>query len=136
MDAISVIVGLCNVACGLIFTLLGTVIATFRIPVNSWYGFRVPNALASQENWDRVNRFGGQRLVIWGIPLILTGVICSFLAFPHPDSWMAPVGLLPIFLFVIIPIAETVLFARRLPAGNADTTPPAQAVSSPSAQTH
>jgi hypothetical protein len=120
MDLASLIVGLCNVACGLVFALLGSILAAVRIPRGKWFGFRVGNALASDENWERVNRFGGQRLVVWGIPLILAGVICVFLAFPPPDSWMAPIGLLPIFVFVMVPIIETTVYARALPPAGTD----------------
>jgi hypothetical protein len=132
MDALSLIVGLCDIACGLVFALLGAMLAAFRIPMNSWYGFRVRNAVASEENWDRVNRFGGQRLVTWAIPLIMAGVICVFLAFPPPDCWMAPVGLLPIFIFVAIPILETTVYARHLPSGDGNRIAPTQ----PSAPAH
>lgn len=132
MDAIAVIVGICNMACGCLFALVGMVLAVARIPMGAWYGFRVPNATASRENWERVNRFGGQRLVVWAMPLVVAGVFCAFLAFPAPDSWMAPVGLCPIFIFVVIPIIETTLYARHLPPAK-DEKPDSRSVPAPAA---
>lgn len=116
MDVVSLTVGLCNMACGIVFALVGMLLAVCRIPKGAWYGFRLSNAMVSDENWERVNRFGGQRLVVWAMPLMLAGVICVFLAFPSPDTWMAPVGLFPICIFVVIPISETVIYARSLPS--------------------
>lgn len=121
MEPISLVVGLCNICCGIIFALVGAVLAICRIRKGAWYGFTVPNAVASDRNWEQVNRFGGRRLVVWALPLVLLGIVSVLLAFPTPESWMAPIGLLPIFVCVMIPILETVSFARTLPAEQQDS---------------
>jgi hypothetical protein len=123
MQAISLIVGLCNVTCGVVFALVGMLLASCRIPRGAWYGLTVPNASSSDRNWEQVNKYGGQRLVVWALALLLLGIVCVLLEFPPPESWMAPIGLLPIFLCVMIPILETVAFARGLPS--AETAEPA-----------
>jgi hypothetical protein len=116
---ISLIVGVCNITCGVLFALVGVLLSSCRIPKGAWYGLTVPNATASDRNWEQVNRYGGQRLVVWALALVLLGTVCVLLEFPPPESWMAPIGLLPIFLCVMIPVLETVTYARGLPSADA-----------------
>ena len=46
-----------------------------RVPRNGLYGARFPESLESDEKWYPVNRFTAQRMMLWSIPVALSGLL-------------------------------------------------------------
>lgn len=46
-----------------------------KVPRNGWYGVRLEKSLESDENWYRINRFGGLTGVLLGGLIALVGVL-------------------------------------------------------------
>lgn len=95
---------------------LGLVIIGVSVPLylgkikpNRVYGFRIRKAFASEENWYLINRFGAVALMGWSAVIMAVGLACL---------WIEPAYVLPVanatFLSLLVPIALTVLYARRL----------------------
>lgn len=53
------------------------------VPPNRWYGFRLPGAMISPENWYAVNALGGKLLIL---SMALCGVLNLLFVLPTMDK--------------------------------------------------
>lgn len=81
-----------------------------KIKPNPVYGIRVRKAFESEENWYRINRYGGAVLMFWAIALMLAGIICLFVE-PQSVLAVARTG----FLSIIIPLILIMRYAGKQP---------------------
>lgn len=61
---------LCGILIGVLYLVLGNFLPTVK--PNYTIGFRIPWTLNNPDNWYHTHRFGGKRMVIGGIIMILT----------------------------------------------------------------
>ena len=87
-----------------------------KIKMNSFYGVRIPKAFESDENWYKINAYGGKELIIWSIPILLSGIICLFIPNEYLNNELLRTILNPglIILGSIIVLIKIFLFANRL----------------------
>ncbi len=116
MDALNTTLGTVNIACGIVFVLISIPLVMKKIPMNSLYGFRIPKAFKSEENWYEINRYGGRQLIRWSVLLVLIGAL--YFIFPIEHS-AAPVknallAAAPIVICPSVAIVKTILFSRQL----------------------
>jgi hypothetical protein len=99
---------------GLLTAALAIPLILRKVPMNRYYGIRIPKAFKSDENWYDINAYGGKVFLAYGLLLTVFGLTAQGLA-PSPTSiWMAVfiVGpLLVIFPFLILINA----YAKRMP---------------------
>lgn len=102
-------------ATGLLLIVVAIPLILGKVPMNRWYGIRIPKAFESEHNWYEINRYGGKWLVAAGGIVALLGAVfwpAGRLTAPW-IVWLAFAG--PIVLG--IPFLWLLLrFARRLPA--------------------
>lgn len=110
MDSANTKLGVSLILCGLLSIGLSVPLLKSSIKMNRWYGFRIRKAFESEENWYKINKYGAQRLIIWSVAIIITGVVFFFLE-PRLAS---AIGVLPLGVFTLIAIIETLLYAKRL----------------------
>jgi hypothetical protein len=112
----SLIIGVLNISCGILFVLLSIPLAAKKIPMNNFYGFRISKAFESEENWYEINRYGGRQLLRWSILLAFIGVL--YFIFPIDDtrSELANtlLAVLPILICPGVAIVKTLLFSKQL----------------------
>ena len=85
------------------------------IPMNYWYGFRIAQAFAAEENWYRINEYGADRLIRWSAALIAAGFVICCLPPIHPrDVTGMLLASLPPLLAVVPPLIEVYIFAGKL----------------------
>ncbi len=112
---IRIVLGLSDIGCGLLFMLLCIPLMRRTIPMNHVYGFRIPKAFRSDEDWYAINAYGGRALFWWSFALIASGV--AKLVFPVDEilgeviGWIVLVG--PIIIFTSIPIVQTLIYVRK-----------------------
>jgi uncharacterized membrane protein len=112
MDPVAITIGISWILTGLILTGVSIPLARGQVRRNGFYGFRFPMSFQSDEAWFAINRFGGQRLIVWSRPMIAIGFISFFLRLqPHPELALI-VGLAP-SVFILIPCIQAWNFARR-----------------------
>ena len=83
-----------------------------KIPMNFWYGFRIPKSFQSDELWFTINEYGGKQLIFWPLFLIATGIIKFFLPMEDVDglvAWFLIFG--PLIIFPGVAIIRTFIFA-------------------------
>ena len=116
MEETNTILGVLNIACGALFILIGIPLLMKKIPANNLYGFRLPKAFESEENWYEINRYGGRQMIQWSILLIFIGVL--YFTFPMSESNSelknALRAITPILICPVVAIVKTVLYARQL----------------------
>lgn len=102
------------------YAIIGILIIGLSIPLvkdkikkNYWYGFRIPKAYTSDENWYAINRYGGQRFIRWG-PLFFCFSILSLIV-PLESSATITIlfGFLPVII-ILFPIIEVLIYARKI----------------------
>jgi hypothetical protein len=86
MNKWSMIIAASNIGAGLVFILISLPLLKGKIPMNYFYGMRIRRAFESDENWYRINRYGARQLILWSIPVILTGVAALFIPFDEQKN--------------------------------------------------
>ena len=84
--------------------------------MNSLYGFRIKKALTSDDNWYKINKYGGRQLFFWSIVMVAIGVACFVLPVEVQENEMAN-GLrvvAPMVVCITMAIVKTVMYSKTL----------------------
>jgi hypothetical protein len=65
------LVAVLHLAVALIAIALSVPLIRRKIPMNDWYGMRIPAAFESDERWYEINAYGGRILLGWGVGVAL-----------------------------------------------------------------
>lgn len=112
MDIVSIIVGTGWTLAALVIITLAIPLVRGRISPNGFYGVRLPESFQSDDAWYSINRFGGKRLILWSVPLLLVGIACFFLPLQANTGLTLTLGFVPL-IFVLIPAFESWRYARK-----------------------
>ncbi|MEM8954275.1 MAG: SdpI family protein [Verrucomicrobiota bacterium] len=104
----TLVLGISHIIVALVIIGVSVPLMMKRIPMNRAYGVRIPIAFESDENWYRVNQYGGKVLMIWSLPVLIIGIALIVLHFKHPIS---PSNISMVLLFTLTPL----LFLGALP---------------------
>jgi len=113
---ISITIGISWISTGVLCLLLAIPMIRGQIPRNRFYGARFAESFQSDDAWRAINHFGGKRLALWAIPLVVVGVVTLFLHLRGNTGLTLGLGFAPI-LFVLVPMFESWRFARRYGRG-------------------
>lgn len=106
MNLSNIFLGISNIILGLLIASISYPLIKRKVKMNKWYGIRVPKAYESEENWYKINEYGGKKLLLGGVAIALTGPVL-FLLPAIKNELVLIVGFIP--LFVIVPIAVMIL---------------------------
>src|SRR5438045_6739 len=106
MDAVAIIIGISWTFVALLCIALAIPLVRGKVRPNTLYGVRFPQSFQSNDAWFAINRFGGKRMIVWSIPLILTGIICFFLPLKSHTGLALTLGFAPL-VFILIPVLES-----------------------------
>ena len=85
--------------------------------MNPWYGVRIPKAFESEENWYKINAYGGKRMIVWVTLPAVVGIVTFFLPLDAGASGTQLLTLLLAFvpLIAIVPaIIEILILSRKM----------------------
>ncbi len=112
MQKLNIIVGLFNVHAGLLGALLSFLLIRRKVEPNRWLGIRIKQAFASEENWYRINAYGGRWMMYASLLLMLTGALSFFMSSADESGLLlAALGPLSIFVLAVMDICR---YARNL----------------------
>ena len=116
MQIQNVIFGTTNILCGVIFILVSLPLVKKKVPMNRYYGFRIAKAFVSDDNWYKINSYGGRQFIRWAIALIMIGILYFIVPLENPDTPILNlvVAMLPMIICVIAAIYKTLIYSRRL----------------------
>lgn len=111
MDPLALILGLIWTLVGLLMAGLAIPLVRGRIRPNHFYGVRFAESFQSDEAWFAINRFGGKRLLLWSVPIVLLGVVTLFLPVSRHPMLALALGLV-LLISVLIPAVQSARFAK------------------------
>ena len=116
MENTHLILGITNLSCGILFILISIPLALKKIPMNHLYGFRIKKAFSSDENWFKINHYGGRQMILWSIPLI--GIGLSYFVYPPKEQFSEMASAFyaagPMVICATVAIIKTVLYSKTL----------------------
>jgi hypothetical protein len=71
---------------GVLIFLLSLPMIYRKVPMNHFYGVRIPAAFESDQRWYDINAYGGRLMAIGALPIVGAGVTGLFL----PTDWLLP----------------------------------------------
>lgn len=80
-----------------------------KIKMNHVYGFRIHKAFESEENWYMINRYGAKALIGWSFIVMVAGIACLYID-PQHVLTVPKIA----FISVLVPVVQTLWYARRL----------------------
>lgn len=111
--------GFANIIFGIMHILTAFILIGISIPLvkgeismNKYYGIRFKKSYDSDENWYKINKYGGQQLIKWSIPLALSGVISFFM--PIEKSPVLFLLSLCAPLIILVPVVMSYLYTKKL----------------------
>jgi hypothetical protein len=116
MENSNFIFGVTNLSSGILFILISLPLVLEKIPMNRLYGFRIEKAFSSEENWFKINHYGGSQLIKWSVFLVGIGML-NFL-FPTQQTYNALQNILyaagPLCICVFVATVKTILYSKTL----------------------
>ena len=112
MDAVGISLGLTNIFVAILIIGISIPLVKRKIPMNHFYGVRFKKSFESEENWYKINHYGGKQLIAWSIPLLIIGVITCFL--PLKENGLLATLLGCASLIVLVPAYTSYRFAKKL----------------------
>ena len=85
-----------------------------KVPMNPFYGIRLPTSFESDERWHDINAYGGRQLAAWSWLPVVTGLVGLFLS-PANYPAYAWCSVPPALLAVFIPVIRILIWSRRNP---------------------
>lgn len=111
MESTNIILGLSNIFVAFIIG-ISIPLVMRKIPMNHIYGVRFSKSFESENNWYKINEYGGKKLIIWAIPLIMIGIITFFLLLKGNGVLIILIACAP--LMVIVPAVMSYKFSKQL----------------------
>ena len=113
----SVVLGLSNIGVAVLLIAVSIPLIQRRVKMNNFYGVRIPKAFESEENWYKINEYGGWQLVLWSCVLALFGVVTFFLplgAAEKPNDTMVLIAATMPLIVLLPAIVQILRYARKI----------------------
>ncbi len=112
MDMVNIILGISNIFIGILMIIISIPLVQKSISMNKIYGVRFKKSFESEENWYKINAYGGKQLIIWSVPLIIFGVVTFFLPLKNNELRIILVACAP--MIVLVPAVISYIYSRKL----------------------
>lgn len=100
--------------CGIIILGLSLPLAHRKVPMNSFYGVRIPASFQSEQRWYDINAYGGRLFAKWSVLIILCGLVGFTLSrSTYPVYHWVVFGV--VLFCVLAPLIQIIIWASRLP---------------------
>lgn len=112
MDISNIILGISHISAALLIIVLSIPLVQQKVKMNKVYGVRFKKAFESDENWYKINMYGGRQLILWSIFLIVFGIITFFLPLKGNTFLIIVDAFAP--CVIVIPVITSWVYARKL----------------------
>lgn len=69
------IVAVSTLLAGLLIFLISLPLVYRKVPMNRFYGIRIPASFESAERWYAINAYGGRQMALWSWLITVTGAL-------------------------------------------------------------
>ncbi len=112
-----ILLGLINIGVAVVMIIVSIPLIRGKVKMNKFYGMRIPKAFESEDNWYKINAYGGRCFLKWGIVLAAVGGAIFFLplntAEPPNGLLIHVLALAPVL--VLLPcIIQILVYARKV----------------------
>jgi uncharacterized membrane protein len=114
MNNTSFLIGFTDIVVGSLFIGLSIPLMRRSVKMNHWYGVRIAKSFESEENWYKINEYGGRLLMRWSALIVLIGYVTLFVPMRPEDGILAVTLRLAPLLLLIIPLIQTLMWAGKL----------------------
>jgi hypothetical protein len=117
MNIDNITLGSVNLGFAILIIAISIPLVKRKIKMNPWYGVRIPKSFESEENWYKINAYGGKRMIVWALLPAVVGIVAFFLPLDSDAGGTPLLAVLLAFvpLIAIIPaIIEIVIFSRKM----------------------
>lgn len=104
---------LINFGAALLFIAVSIPLYRGRVPMNPWYGFRIPKSFESPRHWYLINRYGAARLILYSLFLLVFGGYALLAPFDVNDPFVWLFVFAPVIV-LLLAVLDTFLYAQRL----------------------
>lgn len=112
MNSINLILGFLSIGYGFLFMGISIPLLRGSFPRNSLYGFRFRQSFESEEAWQRINRYGARRMILWSLVILVLGLGTFFLPLGESVILIVIVAVVPPMV-ILIPVIEAYRYAQR-----------------------
>jgi hypothetical protein len=82
-----------------------------KVPMNRFYGIRIPQAFASAERWYEINAHGGRVLASWSCLIIATGLAGFLVPLPFFPAYAITAACI-VLISVVVPLVQIIRWAK------------------------
>ncbi len=93
---------------GVLIFLLSLPLVYRKVPMNHFYGVRIPAAFESDRRWYDINAYGGRLMAIGSLPIVAAGAVGLFV----PAAWFVPYALAAAAVSLVSVLVPLVLVLR------------------------
>jgi len=104
---------LINLAVSAALIMIGLPLAKQKIPMNRWFGVRIPKTSTSTKLWYDINAYAGRQFILCSIPIALAGMACSFMPITGRGPLFVAATVGPMAIFETIAITRIILYLLR-----------------------
>ncbi len=112
MDTINLILGLSHISVAVLAIVMAIPLIRRKVKMNRMYGVRLNKSFESEDNWYKINEYGGRQFILWSIPLAVIAVATFFLPLAGNTGLTIVIALAPLIL--VIPAVTSWLYAKNL----------------------
>ncbi|HPQ45546.1 MAG TPA: SdpI family protein [Syntrophales bacterium] len=112
MESTGIILGISNIFVASLIVGVSIPLVMRKIPMNHIYGVRFKKSYESEDNWYKINNYGGKQLIIWSVPLFIIGILTFFLPLKENGVLTTLIACAP--LIVLIPAYTSYKFSKKL----------------------
>ena len=109
----SITLGISNIFVGLMFIVISIPLVKRKVSMNNLYGVRIKKAFESEENWYKINAYGGQQLILWSTLLVLMGVASFFLPLEGNGMLITLIACAPGVMLIPV-IVAIMMYSKKL----------------------
>jgi hypothetical protein len=113
MDTTSITLGISNIFLAVTLIVISIPLIKRKVSMNKVYGVRIKKAFESEENWYKINAYGGKQLILWSLPLVLLGIATFFLPLEENGPMIIFVACAP-GIIIIPAIVAIFRYAKKL----------------------
>jgi uncharacterized membrane protein len=112
MNSVPIVVGLSVMSAGLVIFFISLPLMYRKIPMNAFYGIRIPAAFKSEQSWYDINAYGGRKLAAWSWLITIAGLGGFFVPFKYLAVYGAVTVVVTLFA-IAMPMILTFKWIRR-----------------------